>query len=95
MIDLEAELRRRVQALYRVALDLMSEEEARDLFCSITKRGRGKRGSGRNPGPPSKEAERKRRAREPKYEIVGELTEADLYLLDKYTQARLNGTDKK
>jgi hypothetical protein len=35
--------------LYKIALDYMDEEEARDLFISITKRGHGKRGFGRKP----------------------------------------------
>jgi hypothetical protein len=38
MIDLQAELKQRIQALYEIALDFLSEEEARDLFCSVTKR---------------------------------------------------------
>ena len=87
MVDLQAELKRRLQALYEIALGFLSEEEARDLFCSITKRGRGKRRHGLNPNPrPSKEAERKRRAREPalRFEIVGELTEEDLRRSDQF-----------
>lgn len=51
MVDLQAELKRRLQALYEIALGFLSEEEARDLFCSIRKRGRGKRGHGLNPNP--------------------------------------------
>ena len=49
MIDFEVELRQRLQVLYEIALDFLDEDEARDLFCSITKRKRGKRGVGRNP----------------------------------------------
>jgi len=99
MIDWEAELKRRLRALYAIALDFMSKEEARALFCSITKRGRGKRGPARtlNP-PPSKEAERKRRAREPRIEFENErpLTEADIERMDQHFLDRLNSIgDKK
>jgi hypothetical protein len=31
MIDLQAELKQKIQALYEIALDFLSEEEARDL----------------------------------------------------------------
>jgi hypothetical protein len=81
MVDLQAELKRRLQALYEIALGFLSEEEARNLFCSITKRGRGKRGRGLNPNPrPSREAERKRQAREPAVwlKVGRQLTEEDL-----------------
>ena len=95
----EAELKRRLQALYAIALDLMSEEEARVLFCSIPKRGRGKRGPARNyVPPPSKEAERKRRAREPRIEFKVErnLTKDDIAKSDQYFIDRMNGiADKK
>jgi hypothetical protein len=100
MIDWEAELKRRLQALYAIALDFMSEEEARALFCSVTKRGRGKRGPSRNSNPPpSKEAERKRRVREGpplQFEVVRPLTKADIERIDQHFIDRLNGiTDKK
>jgi hypothetical protein len=65
----------------------LSEEEARDLFCSNTKRGRGKRGHGLNPNPhPTPETERKRRAREPAlgFEIIHELTEENLRRSDQF-----------
>jgi hypothetical protein len=95
----EAELKRRLQALYAIALYLMSEEEARALFCSIPKRGRGKRGPARNYNPPpSKEAERKRRAREPRieFEIVRSLTKEDIERLDQHFINRMNSIgDKK
>ena len=94
MIDFEAELRQKVQALYRIALDFLSEEEARELFCSVTKRGRGKRGLGRDRNPrPNKEAERRRRSREAglQIEIERELTEADLRRLEQSFRDRLNG----
>jgi hypothetical protein len=95
----EAELRRRLQALYAIALDLMSEEEARALFCSIPKRGRGKRGPARNYNPPpSKEAKRKRRAREPRIEFVigRSLTIEDIERSDQHFIDRMNGiADKK
>jgi hypothetical protein len=98
-MDLEAELKRRVQALYEIALDLLSEEEARDLFCSVTKRARGKRGPGRSPmRSPSQEAERKRRKREVElhFEIVRPLTAADLLRMDEFYLGRMNGIgDKK
>jgi hypothetical protein len=51
MIDFKAEIKQVAGELYKIALDYMDEEEARDLFISITKRGRGKRGFGRNPFP--------------------------------------------
>jgi hypothetical protein len=99
MIDFKAELRQRVEALYKIALDFLDEDEARDLFCSVTKRGRGKRGLGRNPTqPPTKEAERKRRAREReiRMEIGRELTETDLRHLEQSFIDRVNGiADKK
>jgi hypothetical protein len=96
----EAELKRRLQALYAIALESMSEKEARALFCSITKRGRGKRGPARSSHPPpSKEAERKRRAREGppvQIEIVRHLTEADIEGIDQHFIDRLNNVaDKK
>jgi hypothetical protein len=95
----EAELKRRLQALYAIALDLMSEEEARVLFHSIPKRGRGKRGPARNYNPPpNKEAERKRRAREPRIEIeiVRSVTKEDIERLDQHFIDRMNGiADKK
>lgn len=99
MVDLQAELKRKLQALYEIALGFLSEEEAHDLFCSITKRGRGKRGHGLNPNPrPTKEAERKRQAREPsiRFEIVRELTKEDLRRRDQYFIDRMNAiADKK
>lgn len=100
MIDLEAELKQRIQALYEIALGFLSEEEARHLFCSITKRGRGKRGLGRNPDPrPSKDAERKRRAREGpplNIEIVRSLTEEDLRGIERSFIDRMDSiADKK
>ena len=100
MIDLEAELKQRIQALYEIALDFLSEEEARHLFCSITKRGRGKRGPGRSPHPrPGKDAERKRRAREgpPLHvEIVRSLTEEDVRSIDQFYIDRMDSiADKK
>lgn len=97
MIDFEVELRQRLQVLYEIALDFLDEDEARDLFCSITKRKRGKRGVGRNPNRcPSKEAERKRRAREPRWEFARELTEADLRRLEQSFTDRLAAiADKK
>ena len=99
MIDFKAELRRRVQALYKIALDFLDEDEARDLFCSIMKRGRGKRGLGRNPAHTlTSAAERKRRARESrfKFELVRELTEADLRRLEQSFIDRLDAIgDKK
>jgi hypothetical protein len=78
----------------------MSEEEARKLFCSVTKRSRGKRGPARNYNPPpSKEAERKRRAREPpqiEMEIVRSLTKEDIERSDQHFIDRMNGiADKK
>ena len=94
-----AELKRRLQALYAIALDLMGEEEARGLFCSIPKRARGKRGPARNYNPPpTKEAERKRRAREPRIEfkIVRSLTKEDIERLNQHYIDRMNGIgDKK
>jgi hypothetical protein len=99
MVDLQAELKRRLQALYEIALGFLSEEEARDLFCSITKRGRGKRGHGLNRNPrPSKEAERKRHAREPaiRFEIERELTEEDLQKSDQFFIDQMDSlADKK
>jgi hypothetical protein len=97
MIDFEAVLRQRVQALYQIAQDFLGEDEARDLFCSITKRRRGKRGLGRTlVDRPSKEAERKRRARELRMELERELTEADLRHLEQSFIDRVNGiADKK
>jgi hypothetical protein len=56
------------------------KKEARDVFCSISKRERGKRGPARHLYPdPSKDADRKRRAREPhiEFKIVRELTTED------------------
>jgi hypothetical protein len=95
----EAELRRRLQELYAIAVDCMSEEEARALFCSIPKRGRGKRGPARNYNPPpSKEAERKRRAREPRIEFVTvrDLTKEEVERLDQRYIDRMNSIgDKK
>jgi hypothetical protein len=94
----EAELKRRLQALYAIALDFMSEEEARVLFCSIPKRGRGKRGPARYyNAPPSKEAERKRRAREPRIEfkIVRSLTKDDIERSDQHLIDRMNGIGNK
>jgi hypothetical protein len=94
MIDLQAELKQRIQALYEIALDFLSEEEARDLFCSVTKRRRGKRGLGRNPNPrPTKETKRKRDAREPRMEIERVLTEADLTDLRKSDQLLIDRMD--
>ena len=86
-----------MQALYQIAQDFLGEDEARDLFCSITKRRRGKRGLGRTlVDRPSKEAERKRRAREPRMELERELTEADLRHLEQSFIDRVNGiADKK
>jgi hypothetical protein len=99
MVDLQAELKRRLQALYEIALGFLSEEEARDLFCSITKRGRGKRGHGLNPNPhPTPETERKRRAREPAlgFEIIRELTEEELRRSDQFFIDQMNSiADKK
>jgi hypothetical protein len=90
MIDFKVELRQRLEVLYEIALDFLHEDEARDLFCSSTKRRRGKRGPGRNPNRcPSKEAERKRRAREPRLELPRELTEADLRRLEQSFEDRL------
>jgi hypothetical protein len=92
--DLQAELKRRLQALYEIALDVMSDEEAGALFYSIPKRGRGKRGPGRNPHPtPSKDAVRKRRKREGpplQIEIERELTKADIERMDQYFIDRMN-----
>jgi hypothetical protein len=88
-----------LQALYAIALDLMGEDEARSLFCSIPKRGRGKRGPARNYNPPpTKEAERKRRTREPRIEveIVRRLTKEDIERLNQHYIDRMNGIgDKK
>jgi hypothetical protein len=100
MIDFKAELRQRLQALYEIALDFLDEDEARDLFCSITKRRRGKRGLGRNPNPhPEPEAERKRRARDParrfKIEVERELTETDLRRLEQSFTDRLTAIADK
>jgi len=99
MIDLEAELKRRRQELYAIALDLMTEEEARALFYSIPKHGRGKRGLARNPNPiPSKDAERKRRTREGpplQIEIERALTKADIERMDQYFIDRMNGIAEK
>jgi hypothetical protein len=78
MIDFEAVLKQKVQGLYKIASDFLGEEEARDLFRSVTKLGRGKRGLGQNPSVrPSKATERKRLARAPQFAIERELTEAD------------------
>jgi hypothetical protein len=94
-----AELKRRLQALYAIALEFMGEEEARSLFCSIPKRARGKRGPARNYNPsPTKEAERKRRAREPHFElkIVRRLTKEDIERRDQHYIDLMNGIgDKK
>jgi hypothetical protein len=99
MASAEAELKRRLQALYAIALDFMSEEEARVIFCSITKRGRGKRGRGRTPScHPSKEAERKRRVREGaplQLEIVRPLTKGDIEWADQHFRCRMNGIADK
>jgi hypothetical protein len=87
MPDADAELKRRVQALYEIAVGLLGEEEARDVFCSVTKRGRGKRGPGRNPqSRPTREAERKRLARTPKYKwkVIRSLTAGDYRDLNQY-----------
>jgi hypothetical protein len=96
MIDFEAEIKQAARALYRIACDFMGEEEGRDLFISITKRGRGKRGLGRNPSPnPSKGTERKRVARMPRIEIGRELTEDDLRRLDQSFRDRMSGITAK
>lgn len=100
MGKLETELRRKLQALYAIALDFMSEEEARALFCSITRRGRGKRGPGRNlHRSPTRETERKRRTREGPpihFEVVRALTKADIEWGDQYFIDRMNAiADKK
>lgn len=97
MIDFEAVLRQKVQGLYRIASDFLGEDQARDLFLSVTKRGRGKRGLGRTPSDhPSEGAERKRLARAPRFTIERELTEADLRVLEQSFTDRLKEiADKK
>jgi hypothetical protein len=98
MIDVKAELRQRLQALYEIALGFLSEEEARDLFCSIAKRRPGKRGPARKLNPhPTKEADRKRRAREPRIEFIRELTDGDLRTYDRVLLDRMDRiiADKK
>ena len=99
MIDFKAEIKQVAGKLYKVALDYMDDEEARDLFISITKRGRGKRELGRNLVPnPSKATERKRlaRVRRLDVEIERELTQDDLRTLEQSFRDRLSSiTDKK
>ena len=97
MIYFKAEIKQVAGEFYKIALDYMDEEEARELFISITKRGRGKRGLGRNPSPnPSKGTERKRLARMPRFEFVRNLTQDDLRTLEQSFRDRLNSiTDKK
>jgi hypothetical protein len=98
MVDFKAELERKVRALYQIALEFISEEEARALFCSVTKRGRGKRGPSRILDPsPNKDAERKRRAREPliTFEIERPLTEEDIRRSDKYFLGRMDSISDK
>jgi hypothetical protein len=98
-LDADTELRRRVRALHEIAVDFLGDEEARDLFCSVTKRGHGKRGPGRNPAPqPTKEAERKRRARLGiiSMKLGRELTEEDLRRYNQHYIDRMNSiADKK
>lgn len=100
MIDLQAELEKRLRALYALALDFLSEEEARTLFCSVTKRRRGQRGPGRKPSAaPNREAERKRRARNPPlhFRIERELTREDIERIDQLYLGRMDAiiSDKK
>jgi hypothetical protein len=102
MVDLKAELERKLRALYQVALEFMSEEEVHDLFRSvIPKRGVGQRGPdlhgrGGKPRSTSKEALRKRRSREARetrgvsIEIERELTEADLRESEQSIIDRMN-----
>jgi hypothetical protein len=93
MIDFKAEIKQVAGELYKLALDFMDDEEARDLFISITKRGRGKRGLGRNPVPnPSTATERKRLARMRwfKLELGRELTQDDLRTLEQSFRDRLS-----
>jgi hypothetical protein len=99
MIDFEAEIKQVSGELYKIALDYMDEEEARDFSFPSPSAGAGSGGFGRNPVPnPSPAIERKRLARMRgfKMELGRALTRDNLRRLEQSFRDRLNRiTDKK
>jgi hypothetical protein len=101
--DWEPEVKEALADLWELAVDLLGEDKARALFVAVTKRGRGKRGPGRNPGSPSKAAARMRQSYVPidqrgppiEFKVVRELTQADLSQIDADIAARLSRWNKK
>jgi hypothetical protein len=100
----EPDVKRGIAELWRIAVELLGEDRARELFVHVTKRRRGQRGPGRNLGSPSKAAKRMRLsyilkgAEGGTRRIVRELTEEDLEDLRRYEEEItdwLHGPKKK
>ena len=62
----EPEVKQGIAKLWTLAVGLVGEDRARELFVDVAKRRRGQRGPGRDLGPPSKAAERMRRSYTPR-----------------------------
>jgi hypothetical protein len=102
--DWEPDVKQAVTKLWNIAVERLGEDRARELFVTVTKRGRGKRGAGRNLAAPSKAAARMRRSYIPKdgqgltIQVERELTEKDWEDFVRHEQEDidwLRGTKKK